>query len=264
MSLRRVTLLSDFGTVDGYAAAMAAVIATAAPASATEHAGHDIAPGDIFGAALALSRYAMLYPPGTVHLVVVDPGVGTERRAIAATVEARHFVAPDNGVLSLVLRDASRVRMVEIENAGPGRDAAPTFHGRDIFAPAAAHLARSEPLEALGAAVDDPVTLDIPSPKQDDAGARGQVIHVDRFGTLITNIPAAWLRGRDGGDRGVRVRLGGMEVGPVRRTYGDAAPGELVALVGSLDLLEVSVRDGSAAARTGAGRGAAVEVSSLS
>lgn len=295
MSPTRVTFLSDFGTADGYAAAMAGVVAAAAPAAAVEHAAHDIAPGDIFGAALALVRYALLYPPGTVHLIVVDPGVGTGRRAIAATIEGRHFVAPDNGVLTLVLRDAADARVVAVERAGRGRDAAPTFHGRDIFAPAAAYLARGEPLDGLGPAIRDPVTLEIPAPSRGgqatpagqggrgeqrrvEPSAQGEVLHVDRFGNLITNIPAAWVSagggghgdgdagpgGRDAGrgerERRVRVRVGGVDVGPVRRTYGDVDRGELVALIGSLDLLEVSVRDGSAARRLDANRGSAVEL----
>lgn len=262
--MRRVVLLTDFGTADGYAAAMAGVVAAAAPAAAIEHAAHDVAPGDIFGAALALSRYALLYPPGTVHLVVVDPGVGTERRAIAMALDGRYFVGPDNGVLSLMLRGDARARVVAIEHGALGGEISSTFHGRDIFAPAAAQLARGEPLEALGSTVDDPVLLDVRSPSRDENGVRGRVIHVDRFGTLITNIPASWVSGSGASAGRSLVRVGGVEVGPVRRTYADVAPGELLALIGSLELLEVSVRDGRAADRLGMGRGVAVEMSPVS
>jgi S-adenosyl-L-methionine hydrolase (adenosine-forming) len=163
-------------------------------------------------------------------------------------------------VLSLVLQGAARVRLVAVERAGLGPDAAPTFHGRDIFAPAAAHLARAEPLEDLGPDVHDPVLLDLPSPSRDGHGVRGQVIHVDRFGSLITNIPAPWARHPDGAGAPLRVRVAGVDVGPVRTTYSDVATGAVVALIGSLDTLEVSVRDGSAADRLGLGRGAAVDV----
>lgn len=254
--MARVTLLTDFGTADGYAAAMAGVIAAAAPSARVETASHDIAPGDIFGAALALSRYASLYPPGTVHVVVVDPGVGTDRRAIAATVDERHYVAPDNGVLTFVLRDAGRARLVGLDAParGPAGAVSATFHGRDVFAPAAGRLARGDPLEALGDAVHAPVLLALPEPGRGVAGIEGEIIGVDRFGNLITNIPGEWA----GAGSWVRVR--GQGVGPLRRTYGDVEPGELVALIGSLGWIEVSVRNGNAADRLEAGRGARVTV----
>ena len=257
--MTRVTLLTDFGTADGYVAAMAGVMAAAAPAVHLDHAAHDIPPGDVFGAALALSRYATLYPNGTVHLVVVDPGVGTDRRALAATIDGRHYVAPDNGVLTRVVRGARSVRMVAIR-APDGTDPSATFHGRDVFAPAAARLALGHALEELGPPVDDPVLLPWPEPARRADGAHevveGEVIQVDRFGNLISNVPGGWVVDRAVGP----VVVGGAEVGAVRRTYGDVETGGLVALVGSLGLLEVSVRDGSAADRLGAGRGARVRV----
>jgi S-adenosyl-L-methionine hydrolase (adenosine-forming) len=256
----RVVLLTDFGTADGYAAAMAGVVAAGAPGAVLEHATHDIAPGDLLGAAIALYRFASRYPPGTVHLVVVDPGVGTDRRPLAATLDHRHYVAPDNGVLSLVLRDAVARAVVTIENVGLGDRAAPTFHGRDIFAPAAAHLARGEPLAALGPPLHDPVELDLPEPRRTGDAIRGEVLHVDRFGTLITNIPASWIQPTGAPERAVEVTVAGRAVGPLRRTYGDVASHESLALIGSLGLLEVSVRDGHAAALLDAGRGAAVHV----
>jgi S-adenosyl-L-methionine hydrolase (adenosine-forming) len=252
----RIVLLTDFGTADGYAAAMAGVVVSAAPDVTVDHAAHDIAPGDILGAAVALFRYALRYPAGTVHLVVVDPGVGSGRRAMAATVDGRYFVGPDNGVFSLVLQGAERVRLVSVERVGLGPDAAPTFHGRDIFAPAAAHLARGESIADLGPPIHDPVLLDLPSPSRDGDGARGRVIHVDRFGSLVTNIPAAWAR-RPGssGDPTGRVRVAGVDVGSIWRTYADVAPGQLVALIGSLSTVEVSVRDGSGGGGGGGGGG---------
>ncbi|HUG42114.1 MAG TPA: SAM-dependent chlorinase/fluorinase [Longimicrobiales bacterium] len=247
--MTRVILLTDFGTADGYAAAMAGVIASAAPQAIVEHAAHDVAAGDLFGAALALSRYAHLYPAGTVHLVVVDPGVGTTRRALAAELGGRFFVAPDNGVLTLVLRDAASARLVRLSD----RDApSATFHGRDVFAPAAGRLAAGTPLEELGPAVDDPVLLELPAPARHPDGVYGEVLHVDRFGNLITNIPAAWARSAG------EVWLGFARVGPLRTTYGDVGDGEPLAVVGSLGLLEVCVRNGSAAHRLSAGRGAPV------
>lgn len=252
--MTRVTLLSDFGTADGYAAAMAAVVASGAPDAWVEHASHDIRPGDVHGAALALSRYCRLYPAGTVHVVVVDPGVGTERRPLAARVDDRFYVAPDNGVLGLVLQGAERTRLVEVTDPGILEGASATFHGRDIFAPAAAHLARGEPLDSLGEPVHDPVLLPMPQPRRSDADITGEVVGVDRFGNLVTNVPARWLKAA------VHVEVAGQDVGPLRTTYGDVSPGEVLALVGSMGVLEVSVRDGNAAARLGVDRGAGVTV----
>ena len=253
--MRRVVLLTDFGTADGYAAAMAAVIAAGAPDALVEHASHEIAPGDVFGAALALRRYALRYPAGTVHLVVVDPGVGTARRALAAEIDGRLFVAPDNGVLTLVLREGGSIRAVRL----PDEDArSATFHGRDVFAPAAARLAAGTTLDELGEPLDTPVLLAVPEATRRDEGIEGEVLHADRYGNLITNVPGDWLGPE------VVVWLDGRRVGPVRRTYGDVAEGGVLALVGSLGLLEVSVRDGSAADRLSAGRGAPVRVESRS
>jgi len=263
----RITLLTDFGTADGYVAAMKGVLAERAPGAAVDDATHEIAPGDVTAAALALSRYWRLYPPGTVHVAVVDPGVGSGRRALAGLADGRYLVAPDNGLLTRVLDEAADVALVAIENPAHMRHpVSATFHGRDIFAPAAAWLAsagagRPDParLAELGPAVRDPVRLPWPRPWRDAHGAaHGTVVHVDRFGNLITNLPRDWA------PPGGAVRVDGVEVGPVRRTYADVPPGGLVALVGSAELLEVAVRDGSAAARLGKGRGAEVVVEGAS
>jgi S-adenosylmethionine hydrolase len=251
----RVTLLTDFGTVDGYAAAMAGVVASAAPGALVEHASHDIPPGDILAAALGLFRYAGSYPDGTVHVVVVDPGVGTVRRPLAARIDGRFYVAPDNGVLTLVLQGAESVEVVALTEPGILQNASATFHGRDIFAPAAARLAEGAGLDELGSPVLDPVLLSIPQPRRLEKGARGEVLAADRFGNLITNIPAEWLGATAGA---FEVIVAGQPVGPLRTTYGDVAPGQVLALVGSLGLLEISVRDGSAAVRLGVDRGAEV------
>ena len=264
MTAPRVTLLTDFGTADGYAAAMAGVIAARVPSVFVDHASHDIEPGDILSAALTLHRYAFLYPAATVHLVVVDPGVGSSRRAIAARVRGRLFVAPDNGVLTRVLEPADANTIVALDASAAEGDTpsaeridppSRTFHGRDVFAPAAARLAGGERLESLGPVVQDPVLLSIPEHRQTDAGVAGEIIQVDRFGNLITNILAEAVAPADE-TRDVRVE--GRSVGPVRGTYSDVGKGEVVALIGSLGTLEVSVRDGNAAARLGVGRGARV------
>ena len=261
--MTRVTLLTDFGTADGYVAAMKGVIAAIAPGALIDDASHDVPPGDVAAAAWSLWRYWRLYPAGTVHLVVVDPGVGSARRALAAEADGRLFVAPDNGVLTRVLAEAGSAAVVAVEAAELFRTpVSPTFHGRDIFAPVAAELARRaaagapyrRALADLGPAIADPVRLPLPQPQRDGGRVAGEVVHVDRFGNLITNIPGEWLA------EGARVRVEGGPDAPLVRTYADASPGALLALVGSAGLLELSVRDGSAAERLGAGRGTAVRV----
>ncbi len=251
----RITLLTDFGTADGYPAAMRGVIATIAPDAVVDDASHEIAPGDVHAAAFVLPRYARLYPPHTIHVAVVDPGVGSARRALAAAIDAHVYVAPDNGLLTRVLASAASARIVALEAEVYRRPAvSATFHGRDIFAPAAAWLARGVPLEDLGPVVDDPVRLALPQPRREHRSVVGAVVHVDRFGNLITNVPGAWL-----GD-GAHVSVEGRPVGTLRHTYADVVPGSLLALIGSDGLLEVAVRDGSAATVLGAGRDAAVLV----
>ncbi|HEX7117147.1 MAG TPA: SAM-dependent chlorinase/fluorinase [Longimicrobiales bacterium] len=253
--MTRITLLTDFGTADGYVAAMKGVIAAITPDAVVDDATHDIPPGDIEAGALALSRYWRLYPAGTVHVAVVDPGVGGGRRAIAARVDGRLFVAPDNGLLTRVLAEAPADAAVSIEAPAFLRDeVSATFHGRDVFAPAAAHLARGVALDALGPALAEPVRLPQPEPLRGRGHIHGRVVHVDRFGNLITDVPGAWI-GPD-----ARVVVAGTDVGPMRRTYADVTPGRPLALVGSTGMLEVSVRDGSAAEKLGAGRGTAVRV----
>lgn len=252
--MSRLTLLTDFGTVDGYVAAMKGVIASIAPAATVDDAAHDIPPGDIRAAAWALRRYWRLYPPGTIHVVVVDPGVGGARRPLAAEVAGRLLVAPDNGVATWVFDEAPPTRVVAIANPAFLRERiSRTFHGRDVFAPAAAHLAAGVPLTELGPALRDVVRLERPPLGFAPDAIRAEVVHVDRFGNLVTNVPEDWASFG-------AVHVAGVDVGRVRRTYSDVEPGELLALVGSAGYLEVSVRDGSAAARLGVGRGAPVEL----
>ena len=236
--MTRATLLTDFGTRDGYVAVMKGVINAIAPSAFVDDASHDIPHGDIMAAAFALRRYWQAYPVGTVHIVVVDPGVGSERAAIAMEADGRRFVGPDNGVFTFI----PAARMVSIPTPA---DSSNTFHGRDVFAPAAARLLNGEGLDALGSEVAERVLLRIPEPT--DAG--GEIIAVDHFGNLISNLDAARVR-QDS------VRIAGHRV-PVARTYAD---GDIVAVINSDGLLEIAVRDGSAARTLGAGRGDKVEL----
>ncbi len=262
---RIVTLLTDFGTADGFVAAMKGVILSIAPAARVIDAGHEVPAGDVETAAWTLEQYFFLFPDETVHVVVVDPGVGTRRRALAACVDGRFLVAPDNGLGTRVFRRAERLECVSIEARELLRpEISSTFHGRDIFAPAAAHLARGISLGELGPRLPNPVRLPLPEPRRTaDAGGRtrraeGQVVHVDRFGNLITDIRGAWL---GAGTWSISVEGGAgdwRKAARLRRTYGEAAPGEVVGVIGSAGTLEVALRDGSATQALGIGRGARV------
>lgn len=252
---RRIILLTDFGTADGYVAAMRGVLASLAPAALVEDASHAIAPGDIRAAAWALGQYWKLHPPGTVHLVVVDPGVGGPRRPLAAEALGQFLIGPDNGVLSHAFHDVPEVRVVALENPQHMRlPVSRTFHGRDVFAPAAAHLANGGDIAELGPVVSDPVRLGLEPPLRTGHAVRGEVMHVDRFGNLISNIPASWVEGA------CEVLIEGKPVGPLRSSYSDVQSGDRLAIIGSADLLEIAVRDGSAALSLGEGRGAEVVV----
>lgn len=240
-----VTLLTDFGTADGYVAEMKGVLLAQAPEAMLVDVSHDVPPHDVESGRLALARYWRRFPEGTVHLCVVDPGVGSSRGALAVESDGRWLVGPDNGLLSPALLLAG-ARVVAL--AVPAQ-AAPTFHGRDVFAPAAAALVSGTPLDALGHPVLSPVLRRTPEARRrEDGSIAGEVITIDRFGNAITNCL---------GLRGGTIEVAGRTM-PIGRTYTDAAPGTPMALCGSNGLIEVAVRDGSAAAMLGIGRGAPV------
>jgi S-adenosylmethionine hydrolase len=242
-----VTLLTDFGTADGYVAEVKGVLMTSAPGVQVIDLSHDVPAHDIEAVRLAVARYWRRFPPGTIHMVVVDPGVGSDRQAITVLSEGRFLVGPDNGVLSPALLQPG-VRAVSLPVP---ENAAPTFHGRDVFAPACASLARGAPLDSLGQPLDDPVILRTPEAMRDAEGwLRGEVILIDRFGNAVTNLLCV--------HRG-EVRIGSREI-PTGRTYADVASGEPVALVGSSGLIEIAVREGSAAHTLGLKRGSVVTI----
>jgi len=263
-----VTLTTDFGTADGYVGTMKGVILTIAPTAHLVDISHEIAPQNLRQAAYVLYTSYPFFPPGTVHLIVVDPGVGSARRPIALRTPAGDFVAPDNGVLSYVMAREPVEALVELSDPRYRlSQISHTFHGRDIFAPAAAHLAAGVPILSLGSPVSDPVTFSPPSVEITPAGITGEVLHTDHFGNVITSIGLlAWSesdliltpafrevqRGEPVRFRaaGAAVTVAGQEIG-VHRTYAKVAPGETLALVGSEGHLEIAVREGSAAQRLG-------------
>lgn len=252
--MSRITLLTDFGTRDGYVGAMKGVMATVFPRVTFDDISHSIEPGAVESGALALSRYWSRYPSGTVHLAVVDPGVGSERRALAVEADRRLFVAPDNGILSRVFEEAKSYRIVEIRNHDYTlSEVGHTFHGRDVFAPAAAYLARGIHLSLLGPEVTDPVVIGEPAVKEEEGTLVGQVVSLDHFGNLVTN-----LRVHDGAEAD-GVEVDGRTI-PMVRTYSDVRPKEIAALVNSDGRIEVAARDSSAAEILNAGVGTLVRV----
>jgi hypothetical protein len=241
-----ITLLTDFGSADNYVAEVKGVLLSRAPTATLVDVSHDVPPGSMRAGQYLLSRVWQRFPAGTVHLVVVDPGVGTDRRALAAQAGGHRFVGPDNGLFTPLPEDARFVALPIL------RDASPTFHARDVFAPAAARLAAGARLDELGTAVSDVIRAPMPSPRVSDTVVVGEVVYADRFGTLISNIPRELIRS------GAPIKVADTAVGPLRRTFGDVASGKLVAYVGSGGTVEIAVRDGSAASVLGVGVGALV------
>lgn len=239
-----ITLLTDFGTRDSYVGEIRGRLLTLAPGAVLADITHDVTPGDVPAAAYVLDRSWQAFPTGTIHLAVVDPGVGSERRALALRAGGHFFVGPDNGLFTGVAGSVDAGVALPIP-AG----AAATFHGRDVFAPAAAALADGVSLDALGAPLQgDLVHLGRPLPVVDGATLIGEVVYIDRFGTLVTNL----AEGASG-----PVELAGAAL-PLRRTFSDVASGELVAMKGSGGTIEIALRDGSAAEQLRVGVGCRV------
>jgi len=256
-----VALLTDFGTRDHYAGTMKGVALAICPEITFVDITHDIAPYDTLGGALELAASYRYFPAGTVFVVVIDPGVGSARRAIAAEAGSYRFVGPDNGVLSLALNEMSPARVVELTNERYARPTVSrTFEGRDRFAPAAAWLARGAELAEMGDPLAAWTQLAIPTPTVAAGRVDGEVVRVDRFGNLVSNLDRRIVEDFAQG-RGIEVTVGGRAVGSVVTTYADASPGSVCALFGSSEHLEVAVSGGSAAELLGLARGATVALS---
>lgn len=253
-----IALVTDFGLRDHYAGTMKGVALGICPDVTFVDISHQIPAHDVLAGALELAASYRYFPTGTIFVAVVDPGVGSTRRGIAVETADYRFVAPDNGVLTIVLDEVKPTRIVELSDRRYARPTVTrTFEGRDRFAPAAAWLARGIELTALGRPAGSLVRLDVPMAGLEGGAIAGEVLRVDRFGNLITNVGRALLDRL--GER-VAVTIGGRVVPKVVSTYADAAPGELCALVGSSDHLEVAVNGASAADTLGIGRGAVVHV----
>jgi S-adenosylmethionine hydrolase len=263
MSAPIITFLSDFGLADWFVGVVHGVLHTAAPAAHVVDLSHAVPPGNVARAAFMLEAAAPDFPAGTIHLAVVDPGVGTDRRALAVAAHGQCFVGPDNGLLEWALGDPdARVHVLD----QPRFFRAPvsrTFHGRDVFAPVAAALANGEPIESLGARIMDPVRLPQHDPSQRGDALVGRVVFIDRFGNALTNLTAAkitaWF-GPAADDAGYEVTVLDRHIAGLARSYGDAPVGTLVAILGSSGRLEIAQVGGAASDRLGLGEGDAVTV----
>lgn len=258
---RLLTLTTDFGTRDAYVAAMKGVMLDICPEARMIDITHEIAPQDIMEAAFVLREAVPYFPADSVHLVVVDPGVGTERRPVALHHDGQWFVGPDNGIFPLVLGDTAPAEAVVLDCQEYWRTSAPstTFHGRDIFAPAAAHLAAGRPLTELGSPVEELEPLRWALPIIDTQGIRGWVVHIDHFGNCITNIPKETFEERRSG-RPLKCFVGSTVLRSVHPTYGAVAEGDPLALFGSSGFLEIAVNSGNAAELLGIRKGAPVDI----
>jgi S-adenosylmethionine hydrolase len=259
-----ITLTTDFGLKDGNVGVMKGVILGIAPQVQIVDLSHLIQPQDILEAGLVLRRSAPYFPAETIHIVVVDPGVGTQRRPLAARIGNQFYVGPDNGTITLLVAYGQarnwEVGFVHLDRPHAWLEpVSHVFHGRDIFAPVAAHLANGVFFDELGTAISDPVMLSLPQPMPTSTGWVGEVIHIDHFGNISTNIGEQHVSSPD-----VRVRIGGTVLDGLVRTFGDGKSGDLVALFGSTGSLIVSEVNGNAADRLHIRVGAAVTVERLS
>jgi S-adenosyl-L-methionine hydrolase (adenosine-forming) len=260
MSRPILALLSDFGTRDHYVGAMKAAALSVCPDITLVDISHEVSPHDVLEGALQLAASYRYFPAGTVFLAVVDPGVGSPRRGLAAECGEHRFVAPDNGVLTAVFREHPPKRVVELTERRYFRPTVSrTFEGRDRFAPAAAWLLKGVDLSALGRPAPHPVLLDLPAPTADGDALVGQVLREDRFGNIITTIDRrsfdAFVHGRP-----FSLEVAGLPVARLVGAYAEIADNEVCALFGSADLLEVAARSARASDRLQAHRGAPVRV----
>jgi S-adenosylmethionine hydrolase len=247
--MRLITLLTDFGTTDSYVAEMKAGLYSGAPDVSLVDVTHSVPPGDVRAGAYLLGRTWHRFPVGTVHLAVVDPGVGSTRAALALAAAGHWFVGPDNGLFTSVLKD-SEVNIVSLPTPAA---ASPTFHGRDLFAPAAAALASGAGLHTLGEPFKGiPERLSYREAFHEGKTVVGEIVYVDRFGSLVTSLTPELVPSY------ATVEIEGLDIGPLRRTFADVPTGGLLAFIGSGGAIEIAVRDGSAARRLGIGVGGRV------
>ncbi|MDZ7716329.1 MAG: SAM-dependent chlorinase/fluorinase [Balneolaceae bacterium] len=254
-----ITLTTDFGLQDYYVSAMKAIIMGIAPDARIVDVSHDIPSQDIMAGSWVLKNSAMLFPKDSVHLVVVDPGVGTERNPIALRIEDQLFVGPDNGIFSL-LTEGKDFEAVRLSNKKYwGSKSSNTFHGRDIFAPVAAHLSTGVKLQDLGEPVDELVTYRWAVPIADKDGIQGWVIHIDKFGNLVTNVSEELIEEAIQ-NKSTKIYVGNTILDEIVTTFGSVAEGEPAAFIGSSGMLEIGINKGNAKEMLGVQKGAQISL----
>jgi S-adenosylmethionine hydrolase len=258
-----ITLTTDFGTNDHFVGTMKGVILNIVPEAAIVDISHAVQAFDVLDGALTISQAYSYFPTGTVHLVVVDPGVGTARRPIIASSDGYHFVAPDNGVLSLVYAREERIHVRHITSEHYFlQPVSNTFHARDVFAPVAAYLAKQVDSHKFGDEIEDFVKFSAPKPKAvNENQMRGVVLKVDRFGNLITNISPQDAPKLFADQPGAfKIVVGKREITEIRKTYSEGAPGEVFGILGSMGFLEIAANRGAAAQVLAVGKGTEVNI----
>lgn len=257
-----ITLTTDFGTNDHFVGALKGVIVDIVSDVQIVDITHAVQAFDVLDGALAIAQTYSYFPTGTVHLVVVDPGVGTTRRPIIASSDGYHFVAPDNGVLSMVYAKEDRIRVRHVTSDHYFRQpVSNTFHGRDVFAPVAAYLAKMVDSDKFGDEIEDYVRFAAPRPKPaGENRIRGVVLKVDRFGNLITNVTPDDAPALFAGKGAFKIVVGSKEITDIRTAYAEGAPGEIFGVLGSMGYLEIVANRAPAAQLTGVGKGAEVSI----
>jgi S-adenosylmethionine hydrolase len=247
-----ITLTTDFGTRDPYVGAVKGAILTINPSVSIVDITHEIGPGDLIHAAFTMKEIRPYFPKGTIHLAVVDPGVGGPRRPLAVKVQEDVFVGPDNGIFWKVMEDGGRYKAFHLtEEAFFLPTISRTFHGRDIFAPVAGHISKGIPLERLGRPISDPIPLRLDAPKKEGEVLLGEVIRVDRFGNIITNITYRDLRDFAVETEALAIEVGAIKLEGIKKTYCDVPEGTPLAIFGSSGLLEIAVNSGNASQMAG-------------
>ena len=259
MERRSITFTTDFGTDSPYVAQMKASVLAIVPAAHLVDITHSIRAQNVVEGAIVVADSAFYFPSGTIHVAVVDPGVGTDRGIIAALVAGHWFIAPDNGLLTGILEKRNATDLRAVANRALWRDdVSTTFHGRDIMAPVAAHLMAGVPAEEIGPLREDFVNIPWPMPSIKGNALAGEIIYVDSFGNLITNIHRSDLDAFAVDQ--VLVNCGKLSIDGITRTYGDCETGSFVALIGSSGRLEIAATQGNASKLTGLGPGESVIV----
>ncbi|HEY3304545.1 MAG TPA: SAM-dependent chlorinase/fluorinase [Candidatus Binatia bacterium] len=259
METKPITLTTDFGYKDPFVGIMKGVILGINPNARIVDLSHGIAPQDIRGAALVLKHSAPFFPPGTIHVAVVDPGVGTQRRAILIESEGRFFIGPDNGVLTFAVRENTVGTIMELANESYHlKPKSATFHGRDVFAPVAAHLSLGAAVHKLGSKLKTYTRLDWPEVMKTEDGIQGEIIYIDNFGNLITNLSEQDLKSLR--RKKLAVSLADVTIHGLASNYAGAEKGDYAALINSWGLLEISCFNGRAHFRSGADIGDPVHI----